>query len=138
MNMFDFLSDAQRGALFCIPPQPFDRYTEKDRLRYAVGALLYTPATNPKISGILLEGRIRGLTSLAICLEDAVGDSRLRDAAANLESTLRAVREAVQSGLASPAKLPLLFVRVRDLPMLTSLRALLTEFAGLLCGVILP
>lgn len=138
MNMFDFLSDTQRDALFCIPPQPFDRYTEKDRLRYAVGALLYTPATNPKIAGILLEGRIRGLTSLAICLEDAVGDSMLRAAAANLETTLRAVREAVQNGLVPPAKLPLLFVRVRDLPMLTSLRALLTEFAGLLCGVILP
>lgn len=138
MNMFDFLTDAQRNALFCIPPQPFDRRTEKDRLRYAVGALLYTPATNPKIADILLAGRIRGLTSLAICLEDAVGDSQLQAAFDNLQSTLRAVREAVQNGTAEPAKLPLLFVRVRDLRMLAGLRALLAEYAGLLCGVILP
>ena len=46
----------------------------KNRLSpWNLGATLYMPATRYDIEGAILDGKIPGLRSLVICLEDAVG-----------------------------------------------------------------
>jgi citrate lyase beta subunit len=73
------------------------------------------------------------LHSLAFCLEDAVTDSGVKDAEAQLVKTLTYIAENK-----GDAKLPLLFVRVRNCAQFKELPSLLGELLGLLTGVIFP
>ena len=100
-------------------------------LAFSVGGLLYSPANNTTVAGHILRGDIEGLTSLCLCLEDAIQDAALPRAEIELSNTLGALR---QSG----AKLPLLFVRVKSPRHLEHVHALLGENADALCGYVFP
>ncbi|EPI5027959.1 HpcH/HpaI aldolase/citrate lyase family protein, partial [Klebsiella pneumoniae] len=41
---------------------------------WELGATLYMPATRKDIAEVVLEGKIPGLRSLVVCLEDAVSE----------------------------------------------------------------
>ena len=74
-----------------------------------LGATLYMPATRTDLHRALFSGRIAGLRSAVICLEDAVAARDVPAGLRNLACLLRAV----------PAQAtPLLFVRPRDPAML--------------------
>ncbi|NCE65652.1 citrate lyase subunit beta [Pseudoflavonifractor sp. 524-17] len=138
MNYFDYLSPGDRNSLFFLPPAPFDRDTERDILRDAVGGLLYLPGGNPNIAHIIRSGKIRGLTSMALCLEDAVGDAQREQAAENTLNQLALLAQAVAWGALPRERLPLLFVRVESSRMLERLAEDFAACAGVLTGVILP
>lgn len=107
-------------------------------LRSAVGGLLYIPGGNPTIAQILQTGKVQGLASMAICLEDAVGDQEREEAVLNVEKQLSDIRRALLGGSLSRDRLPLLFVRVKDVDMLERLARLFVENSPVLTGVILP
>lgn len=77
----------------------------------ALGATLYLPCTRADLEATLFGGRIPGLRSAVLCLEDAVRDDEVPAALTNLARFLRrlARREAAE---------PLLFVRPRSAAML--------------------
>ena len=99
-------------------------------LPYRVGGLLYTPALNPGIGEKIRTNAIPGLTSVALCLEDAVEDEALSDAERELCRTLRLLEDC--------ERLPLLFVRVRSPQHLAKIHRMLGSSAELLCGYVLP
>ena len=138
MQYFSFLPEGERRSLFSQPPLSFDRDTPLEMLRNAVGALLYTPASNPDIAQTVLTGKIQGLTSLAICLEDAVGDAARQDCMVNAKAQIATLSTALQSGALPPGRLPLLFLRVKDNDMLEELGGFLAEHSAVVAGVILP
>lgn len=138
MQYFSFLPKEELHSLFCQPPLPFDRDTPLETLRNAVGGLLYTPASNPDIAQIVLTGKIQGLTSLAICLEDAVGDAARRDCMVNAKDQIAAVAAALRTGALPPGRLPLLFLRVKDNDMLEELGGFLADHSDVVTGAILP
>lgn len=76
-----------------------------------LGATLYMPATRNDIAGAILEGKIPGLRSLVICLEDAVSETDMPDALANLAQLLHTLNDAKQAG--GNAEWPLVFIRPR-------------------------
>jgi len=76
-----------------------------------LGATLYMPATRNDIAGAILEGKIPGLRSLVICLEDAVSETDMPDALANLAQLLHILNDAKQAG--GNAEWPLVFIRPR-------------------------
>jgi citrate lyase beta subunit len=76
-----------------------------------LGATLYMPATRGDLATALFGGRIHGLRSAVICLEDAVLEAELPQALANLSVLLRDIPDAG----------PTLFVRPRDPAMLAHL-----------------
>lgn len=76
-----------------------------------LGATLYMPATRNDIAGAILEGKIPGLRSLVICLEDAVSETDMPDALANLAQLLHILNGAKQAG--GNAEWPLVFIRPR-------------------------
>ncbi|ESS59539.1 C-C Bond Lyase of the TIM-Barrel fold family protein [Enterobacter cloacae S611] len=76
-----------------------------------LGATLYMPATRNDIAGAILEGKIPGLRSLVICLEDAVSETDMPDALANLAQLLRILNAAKQAG--GNGDWPLVFIRPR-------------------------
>lgn len=138
MNYFDYLSDGDLDKLFLCPPSPFCKQTPPDLLRRAVGGLLYIPGSHPEISQIITEGRVRGLASLAICLEDAVGDTAREAAEANVRRQLSLLLDALESGALPTDKLPLLFVRVKDVEMLRRMSDCFAAASRVLTGVVIP
>jgi citrate lyase beta subunit len=94
---------------------------------------MYVPALKAGVGEKLCAGAFDRLHSLAFCLEDAVTDSGVKDAEAQLVKTLAYIDENKRD-----AKLPLLFVRVRNCTQFKELPSLLGERLGLLSGVIFP
>lgn len=80
---------------------------------YALGATLYMPATRPDILGVVFGEKIHGLRSLVVCLEDAVAETDVQQALANLKNLLK----GIEARGSRPPKGPLLFVRPRDAEM---------------------
>lgn len=138
MRYFNFLNKYDLDTLFLHPPQPFDKTTKQETLRSAVGSLLYTPGVNRTIAQIILTGKIQGLASMVICLEDSVGDLERDAAIENTESQLAKLRGALENGSLLRENLPLLFIRVKDVCMLEQIADLLVRYSCVLTGVVLP
>lgn len=107
----------------------------KDRLSpWKLGATLYMPATRDDIAGAVLQGKIPGLRSLVICLEDAVSEADIPVALANLKLLMQQLNEAKRSR--GNADWPLVFIRPRH----TEMGKQLTEHLDLSAadGFVLP
>lgn len=112
--------------------------TPKEILQYAVGALLYTPASYPKIVETLLEQTYPDLKSWAFCLEDSLTDQAADQAAEQLIASLKRLADALKNGQCSPDQLPLMFIRVRSAQQMALLFDCLADIDWLLCGFIAP
>ena len=103
---------------------------QEEYLPYAVGGLLYTPATNENVAANIVSGVWPCLTSVALCLEDSIQDSALEYAEKQLGNTL--------DRLVNCPNLPLLFVRVRNPEHFEHVSTALGERNRLLAGYIFP
>lgn len=108
--------------------------TEELELKYGVGALLYCPANNPAIVAQIAEQRIKPPYSVALCLEDAIGDGFVADAEKQLKENLAALAERVHEGF----YMPKIFVRVRSAEHLWGVYKRLGKQSLMLTGFILP
>lgn len=131
MRHFDHIDAARRKHLFYRHPRPFDRHDDPAVLAVALGATLYCPATRPALAADIERAARRGVMSLVICLEDAIGDDEVEFGEANLVAQLRALA-------GRGAEAPLLFVRVRDPRQIGALLGRLGEAAVLVSGFVLP
>lgn len=111
---------------------------ERETLQYSIGALMYTPASDPKIACDLQNKKFVGLKSLALCLEDSIGDGGLCLAEQKLLDTLRKIQHAIKQGSLTSEETPLLFVRVRSIEQLERIYEQMGSSADILCGFILP
>lgn len=105
--------DLGKLDLFYRLPQPFQRRGPKEILAYGLGATLYMPATRKNILADLLSDKLRGLKSVVICLEDAVGDQEIKEAENNLILQFKEIIRAKEEGQLDYDEIPLIFVRVR-------------------------
>lgn len=105
MRHFSQLGEGAAAELFEKAPIDFDRDSGPSLLASALGATLYTPADRPALSERIARQYSRGARSMVLCLEDAIVDSAVPAAEANLVAALR--------GLPGEES-PLLFVRVRS------------------------
>lgn len=97
----------------------------------ALGATLYMPATRADMLDVARGGKISGLRSIVLCLEDAVHETDVGDALANLRLLLAALAR-----LPPPEGGPLLFVRPRGIAMAAQIAAL--PGAERLAGMVAP
>ncbi|WP_372426744.1 HpcH/HpaI aldolase/citrate lyase family protein [Salinarimonas chemoclinalis] len=98
----------------------------------ALGATLYVPATRPDIRAVATGAKLSGLRSIVLCLEDAVAETDIDDALANLRALLAALGRID----APTPDAPLLFVRPRSLAMAWEIAAL--PGAERLTGLVAP
>ena len=120
---------------FVVPPEPFNRDSDPEFLRFALGATLYTPGTR-EVGQAQLGGSLSGVTSLVICLEDAVAEEDLEAAERNTLSQLELLSEAQSS---QSSQVPLLFVRARNAAQLTAFaRRMERQHASALTGFVFP
>jgi citrate lyase beta subunit len=131
MRHFDFLDDADRARLFFRVPEPFDASAEREFLGAALGATLYSPATRPKLADDIARRAAEGVTSVVVCLEDAIADDELADGERNAVAQLRHYAST------RPAA-PLVFVRVRVAQQIPMIVSGLGDDVGVLAGFVLP
>lgn len=126
------------GMDMCKQGIMIDNNTPKEILQYAVGALLYTPASYIKIVPTLSINLYPDLKSWSFCLEDALNDDAVEQAAEQLIHSLHELAEAVREGLCPKENIPLIFIRVRSAEQMTNLFLQLADIDWLLSGFIAP
>jgi citrate lyase beta subunit len=123
---------------FVVEPVEFDKYTDRNLLRYCLGATMYMPGTKDFASKFLSKG-MPGLTSIVLCFEDACPEEDVPAAENNTLKLLDTLFTALESGDLTRADLPLIFVRVRSVNQFLQFSKRLTKKqAGILTGFNFP
>ena len=126
------------GFPFVVPPEDFDKHTDRELLQYCLGAAMYMPGYKDFLPKII-DNAMPGLTTIVLCFEDACPEERVSEAMANVHHLLASVTRATESGELDPGKVPLIFARIRNLAQFKAFAAELTpEEARSLCGINFP
>lgn len=122
-----------------LPPTAWSLNSPKEVLQYAVCGLLYMPATNVKIADDIINKHMPQVSSICLCLEDAIGDEMVKKAELCVKEVLKKIYDAVHDGVISIEDVPLIFIRVREPKQITRLYKLCgTRAFSMLCGFNLP
>lgn len=116
----------------------FDKNSGKEVLQYAVGGLLYMPATNTKISKKILNRENPNIKSLVLCLEDSIGDSMVEQAEECVKNTLNELYTATSTNEFPISDLPLIFIRVRECGQMTRLIQKCGKTISTITGFVIP
>jgi citrate lyase beta subunit len=138
MRLFSDLPGEKINKLFYKKPGFFNKRSDRELLAYALGATLYMPATRPNIYQDLLSKKHAGLSSMVICLEDAIGDDEVERAEDLLCLELENLSSDLVKGLCEEEDLPLIFVRIRSYDQLMRLKSRIPNGMHLLTGFVLP
>ena len=119
VKYFNYLEKERLERIFYKQPQEFDKKTDKDILKYALGAFLYIPANKYEQIYKSVVNQEKEAKPLAICLEDAIGEFGEREAIENLKLVLDDLSKQVFCKL---EKLPLIFIRVKNKEQLKKIK----------------
>ena len=86
-------------------------FSKQALLPYTIGPLLYSPALNNKISDMIIANKYGKDYSLALCLEDSIGDHAIYYAEEQLKSTLKELNHLYSK---EQIWLPKIFIRIRN------------------------
>lgn len=135
---------AYKNKKMLVEPCEWDKNSGKSVLQYAVGSLLYMPATNTKIADKLinrtgdLNDKYSYIKSMVLCLEDSIGDDMVGKAEHCLIQTLKTLKEAVVGGRVDAKELPLIFVRVRTPEHFEAFAKKVKPYLDMLTGFVFP
>lgn len=119
--------------------EEFDKNSSREVLQYAIGGLLYMPATRMKIVQDILEKKNPDMKAICLDLEDSVGDDTVEEAVLMLKNTLTKLHQALTDDTLSISDLPLIFVRVRSPQQLKELKEVLgNDLLSVLTGFNFP
>lgn len=117
----------------------FDKSSPREILQYAIGGMLYMPATRTKIVQDVIEQKNPDMKSICLDLEDSIGDDTVEEALILLRSTLSKLHTAMKENTLSVDNLPLIFIRVRNPEQLRTLKNTLSqEQLGIITGFNFP
>lgn len=135
MRYFDYIDNENINNIFFKQPCEFDNDTEKDKLKYALGAFLYVPATQYNMIYKSITGGVRGVRPLAICLEDAVGVKGEEEAINNLKSVLE---DLSNNRIKVKDNIPLIFIRIKNVNQLEKIKNIICENQKVITGILIP
>ena len=104
----------QPASKFVMEPINFDKYTDRDMLRYCLGATMYMPGTKDFLQPILTK-KYPGLTSMVMCFEDACREELVPEAEQNVIRLLDALNEELARGMIRYEEIPLIIFRIRNM-----------------------
>lgn len=93
-------------------PQTFDKYSDTEILKYALGANMYMPATQQTIFQKLLDNRFHNIGAITLCMEDSIDESQLKEAQLCTLNLLERLYKVIKGE--KEYNLPLIFIRVRN------------------------
>lgn len=108
----------------------------QDILPYTVGALLYSPALNKKITSMIAECKYATKYSLAMCLEDSISDTAIGSAEEQLCITLHQINELFNNN--PEFWIPKIFIRIREPKQLLSIFDKIKNYEKIITGFIFP
>jgi len=114
MRHFSYLDEEKLDEVFYKVPEEIGLDSDKELVARSLGATLYMPGLRTDIHEMLLKGKIKGLASMVICLEDAVSDNKFEEAEAVLKRQLTLINKDVRKNKIAKDQLPFLFIRVRN------------------------
>ena len=133
VRYFSYLEDDEEKRLFHKIPKEFNKNKDKKFLQYALGGHIYVPAIRKDMIYKCLKGKIKGLTSFTICLEDAIGINGEGESIENLAQVLKEVQ------LRRDKKdIPLIFIRPRNLEQMLKFKDILEENKDIITGIVIP
>ena len=138
MKYFNDIAAVSVGDLFYRQPLTITKHTDKKRLSYSLGALLYMPATRLDIADLIITNKFKELVTVAICLEDAIGDHEVEEAENKLILHMQQITAAVQEGRLTEETTPLIFVRVRSAKQMVDIAERLGDALKNLVGFVFP
>lgn len=95
-------------------PQCFNKYTDKNILKYAIGANMYMPGIQTNIFDKLIENKFQDIGAITLCCEDAIAEEQLEDAENNILNLLEELYLRFLNDKSLIDRLPLIFIRVRN------------------------
>ena len=98
--------------LFYKTPTEFDLSSDKSTLSYSLGAALYMSSLR---ENLLRDLNVNTCTSAVICMEDSISDDKVEAAEANVLHLFSKIEKINFNAPEKIAKLPLIFLRVRNL-----------------------
>ena len=114
----------QPGSKFVMEPENFDKYTQRDMLRYCLGATMYMPGTKDFLQPILTK-KYPGLTSMVMCFEDACREELVGEAERNVIHLLDELNAELEKGSIGYEEIPLIIFRVRNIEQFRHFSAML-------------
>lgn len=101
-------------STFITKPIEFDKYTERELLRYCLGATMYMPGTKDFLQAIISK-KYPGLTSMVMCFEDACREEDVPAAEDNVIDLLDSLNDKINNGDVLYSDIPLIMFRVRNI-----------------------
>lgn len=138
MKYFNDLAAVSVDDLFYRKPMTVTKNTDKQRLSYSLGAVLYMPATRLDIADLVITNKFKELVTVVICLEDAIGDHEVEQAENKLITHMQQINAAIQDGRLTEETTPLIFVRVRSAKQMTDIAGRLGGTLKNLVGFVFP
>lgn len=138
MRHFDYIDKEILNEIFYKLPNTVSNDCNVDILEFALGATLYMPATRKNIDQIILEKKFPELSSLVICLEDAIGDQEIETAELNLVEVLDKIDRSIEHHDFDEKALPLLFIRTRNADHLLTLIEKVAKYSQWITGFVFP
>lgn len=118
-------------------PNSFNKYSDRNILKYAVGANLYVPAIQQSIFNKLLNNKFHNIGAITLCMEDSIDDKQISEAQSGVLTLLEQLYVIQQ--IEPKHNLPLIFIRVRNEEQFQTFSKLLKkEHINVLCGVNFP
>lgn len=111
MQYFNTLNN----LLFYKNPTSFTKHTNKDILKYAIGANMYCPGTQTNLFDKLIHNQFQDIGAITLCLEDAIPEEDVEKAEENVIQVLENLYQKIQYDINLEKQLPLIFIRVRNL-----------------------
>ena len=130
MKYFEYLSEEEKNKIFLKQSIEFNKDSSMDILKYAIGALLYIPAIEKEKINNCLNNKIKGITSIVMCLEDSIGISAEDEGIDNIREILNNLDE---NNLRQ-----LIFIRPRNIKQLKKLEDILINNKNILTGIVIP
>ncbi|WP_053955502.1 HpcH/HpaI aldolase/citrate lyase family protein [Inediibacterium massiliense] len=137
MRYFSHLTPQEEKSIFYEIPHDFHRESPKEILSYALGATLYMPAVKENIAKDVLSFKYP-ITSMVICLEDAIGDLAVEKAEKKVVKEFQIIDEGVKSGQIHIKDIPFIFLRIRNKEQMVRLAYELKEYSSYLMGFVFP
>ena len=89
MKYFNYIEEDKLENIFYKKPQDFEKNSDKDILKYALGAFLYVPANKYNQIYKSVVNQEKEAKPLAICLEDAIGEFGEKEAIESLDNIIK-------------------------------------------------
>lgn len=131
MRYYSYLDKSDEERMFYKLPKEFNKDSSKEILKYAIGGLLYVPANKKDKILKCINKELKGIVSLAICLEDAVGPYGELEGIKTLEEVFEIVRENKIKDI------PLIFIRTKDIDQTRKIRNIIDKNSDFIKGIII-